>query len=82
MKISMPWYRHPIEWLLWWWRGFDEPNWRTRLFKPFIEETYEFRWANDEGRVELEELGQECVGSHPLHREAGRKHWLMKRRVR
>lgn len=29
---------HPLEWLRYHLKGYDQPGWRTRLFRPFIME--------------------------------------------
>lgn len=78
--------------LLWWWRGYNEPDWRTRLLRPFLQvakdptlitldvegvlESWEYKW------VAKEEVGWEKVGVHPLHDQPGRRATLVRRRLK
>lgn len=90
----MKWWRHPIELIRGWWQGVDEPDWRTRLLKPYLQigidlaapgnndysvmETWEYKWVR-RGEVEA---GWEAAGIHPVHDMKGRKAQLVRRRVR
>jgi hypothetical protein len=78
----MRWWRHPLEAFLWWLRGYDEPGWRWRLWKPFHEEWMEFQWATEKQAEKLMRKGWEFAGVHPVHDLPGRKSVLMKRRIR
>lgn len=86
--------RHPIEAIRGWWQGVDEPDWRTRLLKPFLLRQAVDCLPKDGGTIVYkgeswdykwsreEEEGWEKVGTHPLHNQPGRKSKLLRRRIK
>lgn len=94
----MRWWRHPIEAFRWWLHKYDEPDWRTRLLKPFllsvrqptvatyqmgdVLETWEYCWKSETEVEELVAEGWESAGIHPVHDLPGRRSRLMRRRIK